>query len=87
MWGKAGTQNIFHEYLASGKAQLLFRLIKGSNGRACYLTEIDVVKADNHQVMRDADMVMFSGVYNCRCKNIGRGKDGIRTILRGEKAA
>ena len=29
MRGKAGTQNIFHENLASGKSQLLLRLIKG----------------------------------------------------------
>ena len=85
MRGKAGTQNIFHEYLASGKAQLLFRLIKGSNGRACYLAEIDIVEANDHQIIGDADMVMFSGVYNCCCKDIGRGKDGIGTILRGEK--
>ena len=85
MRGKAGTQNIFHENLASGKSQLLLGLIKGGYGRACYLTEIDVVKADNHQVMGNANPVMFSGVYNCCREDVGRGKDGIGPILRGEK--
>ena len=85
MRGKAGTQNILHENLTSGKAQLLFRLIKGSNGRACYLAEIDIVEANDHQIIWDADMVMFSGVYNFCGKKKGPRKHGHRPNLGSKK--
>ena len=49
------------------------------------MAEIDIVKANDHQIIGDADMVMLSGIYNCCRKDIGRGKYGIWPVIRCKK--